>query len=957
MNMADLSTPQGTWYLKKWYWQSDSQNNIYTNPLTLSPDGISLNLINFTVIINYDSINNRYSGSIFLENTDNRFSYTLDQIQWNDGLGERNLVFCVSIFREGNPSAYEWYDGKIVEGVFVGRFSHLISPSRQPRFADPPYSNHVTGWNSEYVDQKDIVPRVYDIVLEDADYQYYRPANSQRRCRGLLRIDRLKNGHFIGRMKVHATLTNEGWDSRGEELEYDLEIDRWDGSSLHFIRRHHFARHGVVEDWIQEFDGTTRGRLISGQYRHRSGNTHGPSHIWHGERAQIFTYGLNPKDTRHREEWQSRTRRQLLHLTMADNPTPIVKVSSPTLPPFIPGRDTRSWATKVRQQNSQTYFRCSDIQVEDLRSNTGNSDAFSLPLIHQYYPLLGCVRDDNPPQNPTSPIRNSPNDYYALPYRIKELHFQYGFVNPPYNENQEIDHITHAWLVAPQGVPLELPPGRGSEYRGRRYPTVICLNGHGGSGWRTIAPYWGYGATMGFDILYYYGDSFARRGNFVVLAIDVSHRRTEDSIAYHDGYGSGDLPGSLDSGPLSIPLPSSEGSLEIDNNVYQDLHVIDNNTFSFSIKPHGFITSDWEQDGERAWDIIQGLNYLLTLPYVDPKCIIVAGLSMGGEMAAKVAALDPRIAMVISAGWSPDSGVHRCKDFPSSSPNHTHDAQSPLGHQCHAWIYANNLEYIDTSDYHALIAPRPLIVETGNFDATYSKMKPYYFSGDKTVTRRSRLAFQDSVNDHKFIHFMFSGGHEFHFGDSYPIPGPRPPLFNNPQYMRIPSEIGPTHANDIEWQIDSNTISTGQTVFDFIMQHGCYRTRVHLGDPFPYEVYCPGDCSLRRPDDPMVIDDPVDWVDRDVTIFLNGKINGLILAGSAVKLITVSPGTVYERYLGKTKEYTDLDIVESEKGEGFNGLKGCIAALQNNEIIKGIIQKEKETVGILSGKYEFKEVE
>jgi hypothetical protein len=98
-------------------------------------------------------------------------------------------------------------------------------------------------------------------------------------------------------------------------------------------------------------------------------------------------------------------------------------------------------------------------------------------------------------------------------------------------------------------------------------------------------------------------------------------------------------------------------------------------------------------------------------------------------------------------------------------------------------------------------------------------------------------------------------------------------------------------------------------------------------------------------------------VDRDVTIFFNGRINGLILAGNSVKMITVTPGTVYERYTGKTKEYTDLDIIESENGEGFNGLSGCIAALQNNEIIKGIILKEKGIVGILSGKAEFKEME
>jgi pimeloyl-ACP methyl ester carboxylesterase len=957
MNMVDSSTPQGTWYLKKWYSEADHDNNIFTDPLTISSDGISLNLMNITIIINHDSTNNTYTGSIFLEETDRRFSYSIDQIQWNNDTGQRNLVFRINTFKEQRPTAYEWYSGKIVEGIFVGRFSHLNHPSTQPRFGDPPYSNHVTGWNREYIDQKDIVPRVYDIVLDNADYQRYRPGNSQRKCRGLLRIDRLKNGHFIGRMKVYATFTSEGWDSRGEELEYDLEIDRWDGDNLHFIRRHHFVRRengrDIVEDWMQEFDGTTKDRLIFGQYRHTSGNNVGPNNSWHGERAQILTYGLNPKDTRERERWQLRTRQRLIHLTMAGNPTPIVDVSSPTLPPFIQGRDTRSWATKIRHQNNITYVRCGDIQVVDTRLQ--GPPPVQFPLGWQYFPLSGCVRDDNPPQNPSNPIRNSPNDYYILPFRIKELWFRYRFANFPYNINQEIDHLTHAWLAAPSDVPLELTSERRSEYRGRRYPAVICLNGHGGSGWRTIAPYWGYGGQIGLDIAYYYGDSFARRGNVVVLAIDMTHRRTEESIAYHD-QGAGDLPGQGISGLQLIPISKTD-SLDIDNNVYQDLQIIDHNETRSSIKPHEYIASDWEQDGERAWDIIQGLNYLLTLPYVDHNCIIVAGLSMGGEMAAKVAALDPRITMVISAGWSPDSGVHHCKGFPSST-GEPRNNQSPLGHWCHAWIYANNLEYVDTSDYHALIAPRPLIVETGNIDTTYTSpgsiMRPYYFSGDKTVTRRSRMAFQDSVKDQRFIHFMFSGGHEFHFGDLYPISGARPSLFNNPQYMYVPSSTDPTYPNDIEWQINSNTISTGQTVFDFIMKYGCRRTRVYVGDPFPYEVYCLGDCSLRSPYDRALLKDPIDWLDRDVTVFLSGRINGLILDGTAVKMVTVTPGTVFKRYTGKTKQYSELNVIESEKGEGFNGLEGCAAALQNEGVIKGIILKEGEIMGILSGKKEFK---
>ena len=63
-------------------------------------------------------------------------------------------------------------------------------------------------------------------------------------------------------------------------------------------------------------------------------------------------------------------------------------------------------------------------------------------------------------------------------------------------------------------------------------------------------------------------------------------------------------------------------------------------------------------------------------------------------------------------------------------------------------------------------------------------------------------------------------------------------------------------------------------------------------------------------------------MDRDATIFLNGKINGLVLSGNEIKTITITPGSVFKRYAGKTKEDREANIVESEKGEGFSELKG-----------------------------------
>ena len=131
----------------------------------------------------------------------------------------------------------------------------------------------------------------------------------------------------------------------------------------------------------------------------------------------------------------------------------------------------------------------------------------------------------------------------------------------------------------------------------------------------------------------------------------------------------------------------------------------------------------------------------------------------------------------------------------------------------------------------------------------------------------------------------------------------------------------------------------------------------YLG-PFPLGFYCRGlGCIIRFPDDAEIVRDPIDWLDKDVTIFINGRINGLLLSGKEVKEITVTPGSTIRRYIAETKDFSALNIVESEKEAGFEELKGCLAALENGEIIKGIILKGNEIIGIISGPEEFKDPE
>jgi hypothetical protein len=132
----------------------------------------------------------------------------------------------------------------------------------------------------------------------------------------------------------------------------------------------------------------------------------------------------------------------------------------------------------------------------------------------------------------------------------------------------------------------------------------------------------------------------------------------------------------------------------------------------------------------------------------------------------------------------------------------------------------------------------------------------------------------------------------------------------------------------------------------------------------PFDFICKGDCTFRFPDKEDTwkdapFDNPDDpfWIDKDVSIFFNGQVNGLVLSGLEIKLMTVTPETTFKRFIRRSDDYEELDVIESDKGEGFDQLIGCLAALNNGEIIKGIIQKENKIVGIISGKEKFKQPE
>lgn len=236
------------------------------------------------------------------------------------------------------------------------------------------------------------------------------------------------------------------------------------------------------------------------------------------------------------------------------------------------------------------------------------------------------------------------------------------------------------------------------------FPAMVALNGHSGSARMLTDP-----DSDG----YWFGESFARRG-FVVFAVDVSHRPlAQRGLSYTD-YLSGD---EASDGNGNHPAITFDGR-----------------------------DSDWEEEGERASDAINARRFLAGQGFVDAARIGVMGLSMGGTVTTWAAALDPSFSLAIPAGYSPDTDVLRISG----------------NHPCFIWQHADSTKYFTTSDLHALIAPRALVVETGARDWVFSTTSTP-FAQDLQVTRRSREAWvpEQGVG---FLHYLHDDFHHFHVG-------------------------------------------------------------------------------------------------------------------------------------------------------------------------------------------------
>ncbi len=162
------------------------------------------------------------------------------------------------------------------------------------------------------------------------------------------------------------------------------------------------------------------------------------------------------------------------------------------------------------------------------------------------------------------------------------------------------------------------------------------------------------------------------------------------------------------------------------------------------IGQHALQHTNWTLMGERTWDALRCLDYLESRPEVDSARFAVAGLSLGGETAMYVTALDERIKAACSSGWL------------------TTVANMKNGH-CPCFNFPGLEESFDFADIFACVAPRPLVLEIGEKERAPGGFPVEIARGAFAEILAAYRVFGAETNAVLDVH---PGGHVFH-GDQF----------------------------------------------------------------------------------------------------------------------------------------------------------------------------------------------
>ncbi len=142
--------------------------------------------------------------------------------------------------------------------------------------------------------------------------------------------------------------------------------------------------------------------------------------------------------------------------------------------------------------------------------------------------------------------------------------------------------------------------------------------------------------------------------------------------------------------------------------------------------------------GLRVWDVMRTVDYIRSRPEAMTESLGCLGLSAGGTTTLFASALEPRISVAVVSGYL----------------NTFRDSIMPINH-CYCNYIPGILQYAEMSDIAALIAPRPLLIESGTEDEFFP------IAGAKTAFAELRGAYELLEVSERVDHDIFEGWHRF----------------------------------------------------------------------------------------------------------------------------------------------------------------------------------------------------
>lgn len=160
-------------------------------------------------------------------------------------------------------------------------------------------------------------------------------------------------------------------------------------------------------------------------------------------------------------------------------------------------------------------------------------------------------------------------------------------------------------------------------------------------------------------------------------------------------------------------------------------------------------TLPWTRVGMSAWDVSRAVDFLATVPEVDPARIGCTGWSQGGQMSLLGAAMDPRIAAVASVcGWSPLRGIGG-----AVAENLVASCNYP---RLAAYLRDGRKLPVDLDSVAASLAPRPFLDVRATGDEFFPNTEAIRCSQGQIARAYELLAVGDRFRAH-----WFEGKHAF----------------------------------------------------------------------------------------------------------------------------------------------------------------------------------------------------